>query len=85
MSEQRIDDSAAAASAVDADPTEGQGLQNAAAHPGGLLGGMAGNTSDAAVPHDEDRQATGGGDTPATEGFRSVAETVERAPDQPGA
>ncbi len=68
MSEQRIDNAAAAATSGDADPGDGQGLARAAAHPGGITGGEGG---DLLNPHDERTPAD---ESPEgdTEGERSV-------------
>lgn len=77
MGDQRIDKGAAAATGSDADPGEGLGLAQPAAH----QGGGAGDTGDLRVQGDE--RAAEGGEQVAdgdTEGERALREATERRP-----
>ena len=85
MSEQRIDTGAEAATSTDADPGEGQGLNNASAHPGAAHDPRAGGGSgdpgagrlpdpDAPAPHEDEG---------ATEGKRSVQRAMDPAAWEP--
>ena len=78
MSEQRIDNAAAAAATTAADPGEGQGLQDLRSHPTGTQPGGGAETGDAPLTKDfqEPEGAPPGSDVGVgeTEGVRSLLE-----------
>ena len=76
--EQRVPDAAEHATTDAADPGEGQGLADPAAHRGGVTGGEA-----AAVPPRKDRQSPASEDSaPHTEGTRYVADEMDLQADR---
>jgi hypothetical protein len=83
MTDRSVETSAAAATGADADPSEGMGLAQPAAHGDNLVAGTPGEAGDGPVPARDERPGTGDAEADApTEGARSVQAGYSAATEQ---